>query len=273
MKTGRKHYTAEFKAQVVQEMLRETKTVGQMVSEYGVPKTVLYHWREQALAGLPTLFGDQLAQEQAARERAWQQERETLFAEIGRLTTQLTWLKKNLASTLSRNERQDLIEWGGSGLSVTQQADLLAVHRGTLYYHPVAPSRKEVELKHRIDALYTETPVYGYRRITAQLHREGWGVDRKTVARYMREMRLVGIHPGPNLSKRDHAEGIYPYLLRHISANYPDHIWGVDITYVKLRGGWLYLVAVLDWYSRYVVSWQLDQTLAMPFVLNAVDQA
>ena len=94
MGTARKEYTAECKVQVVQEMLRETKTVGQLVSEYHVPKTVLYHWREQALAGLPTLFGDQQAQEQAARERAWHQERETLFAEIGRLTTQLTWLGK-----------------------------------------------------------------------------------------------------------------------------------------------------------------------------------
>lgn len=94
MSTGRKHYTAEFKAQVVQEMLREAKTVGQLVAEYGVPKTVLYQWREHALAGLPTLFNDQQAQAQAARERSWQQERETLFAEIGRLTTQLTWLKK-----------------------------------------------------------------------------------------------------------------------------------------------------------------------------------
>jgi transposase-like protein len=94
MSTGRKHYTAEFKAQLVQEMLREVKTVGQLVAEYGVPKTVLYQWREQALAGLPTLFNDQQAQAQAARERAWQQEREALFAEIGRLTTQLSWLKK-----------------------------------------------------------------------------------------------------------------------------------------------------------------------------------
>jgi len=83
----------------------------------------------------------------------------------------------------------------------------------------------------------------------------------------------LGLHPGPNLSKRAHEAGIYPYLLRHITARYPDHIWGVDITYVKMRSGWLYLVAVLDWYSRYVVSWQLDQTLAMPFVLDAVDRA
>jgi putative transposase len=166
-----------------------------------------------------------------------------------------------------------LIEREGSELSVSQQAELLTVPRSTFYYHPHTPSLKEVALKHRIDAIYTAMPVYGYRRIAAQLQREGWEVDRKTVARYMREMRLVGIHPGPNLSKRAHSAGIYPYLLRQITAQYSDHIWGVDITYVRLRGGWLYLVAVLDWYSRYVVSWQMDQTLAMPFVLDAVDRA
>ena len=134
--------------------------------------------------------------------------------------------QKNLASTVSRNERQDLSEWKGTELSVTHQADLLAVHRGTLSYQPMAPSPKEVALKHRIDAISTETPVYGYRRITAQLHREGWEVHRKTIARYRGELRLVGIHPGPNLSKRDHAAGISPYLLRHITASYPDHVGG-----------------------------------------------
>jgi len=174
---------------------------------------------------------------------------------------------------LTRTERQALIEWERGELPVVQQAALLEVNRSTLYYQPVPPSATEIALKHRIDALYTETPMYGYRRIAAQLRREHWEVNRKTVARYMREMGLVGIHPGPNLSKRAHEAGIYPYLLAHITASYPNHIWGVDITYVRLQHGWMYLVAVLDWYSRYIISWELDQTLQMPFVLEAVDRA
>jgi putative transposase len=89
----------------------------------------------------------------------------------------------------------------------------------------------------------------------------------------MREMGLQAIYPRPNLSKRRLEDTVYPYLLKNLTASYPNHIWGIDITYIRLRHGWLYLVAVLDWYSRYVVSWQLDDTLEMPFVLAAVEQA
>jgi putative transposase len=89
----------------------------------------------------------------------------------------------------------------------------------------------------------------------------------------MREMGIAGIHPGPNLSKRNLAHHIYPYLLRNVTAQTPNHIWGIDITYIRLRAGWMYLVAVLDWFSRYVVSWALDDTMELPFVLDAVAQA
>src|SRR5258706_11935231 len=98
-------------------------------------------------------------------------------------------------------------------------------------------------------------------------------INRKTVARYMQEMGIAAIYPGPNLSQRNQKEGVYPYLLRHITSAYPNHIWGIDITYIRLRGGWMYLVAMLDWYSRYVISWELDQTLELPFVLTTVQRA
>jgi putative transposase len=130
-----------------------------------------------------------------------------------------------------------------------------------------------VRLKHRIDEVYTQSPFYGARKIAAQLQREGMGINRKTVGRYMSEMGIAAIYPGPNLSKRNQKEGVYPYLLRHITSAYPNHIWGIDMTYIRLRGGWMYLVAILDWYSRYVVSWELDQTLEMSFVLTAMQRA
>jgi putative transposase len=142
-----------------------------------------------------------------------------------------------------------------------------------LYYTPLAPSPEEVALKHRIDAIYTDRPYYGVRRITAQLRRDGIRVNHKAVARHMREMGLAGICPGPNLSKRAHQAAIYAYLLRDVTAQRPNHIWGIDITYVRLRGGWMYLVAILDWFSRYIVSWELDQSLAQPFVMTAVHRA
>jgi putative transposase len=89
----------------------------------------------------------------------------------------------------------------------------------------------------------------------------------------MREMGIAGIAPGPNTSKVAPEHKIYPYLLRHVSAEYPNHIWGIDITYIRLSGGWMYLVAIIDWFSRFVVSWEVDQTLELPFVLTAVDRA
>jgi putative transposase len=158
-------------------------------------------------------------------------------------------------------------------LPLRTQADLVGLSRASLYYEPVPPSPEEVAHKHRIDALYTAHPFYGSRRLTVLLSEEFGPLNRKRVQRYMQEMGIAGITPGPNLSKRAMQHRIYPYLLRGVSANVPDHVWGSDITSVRLRSGWLYLVAILDWYSRYVVSWALDDTLELPFVLDAVGQA
>lgn len=174
---------------------------------------------------------------------------------------------------MSRDERVALIEWNREELAVSTQAELLSLNRSSLYYQPVPPSEEEIALKHRIDQIYTAYPFYGYRKITKQLQLEGMQVNHKAVARHMREMGLEAVYPGPNLSKRAHQAGTYPYLLKNISASTPNHIWGIDITYIRLSKGWMYLVAVLDWYSRYVVSWEVDQTLQLPFVLEAVTRA
>jgi putative transposase len=166
-----------------------------------------------------------------------------------------------------------MVEHEAEALALRTQADLLSLSRRSLYYQPVPPPPEEVALKHRIDALYTDHPFYGSRKITAVLTREGELINRKRVQRYMREMCIAGIAPGPNLSKRASQHRVYPYLLRGVTASVPNQIWGSDITYIRLRHGWLYLVAILDWYSRYVVSWALDDTLELPFVLDAVGQA
>jgi putative transposase len=166
-----------------------------------------------------------------------------------------------------------MVEHEVEALALRTQADLLGISRRSLYYQPVPPPPEEVALKHRIDALYTDHPFYGSRKITVVLAREGELINRKRVQRYMREMGIAGIAPGPNLSKRASQHRIYPYLLRGVTASVPNQIWGSDITYIRLRHGWLYLVAILDWYSRYVVSWALDDTRELPFVLDAVGQA
>ncbi len=166
-----------------------------------------------------------------------------------------------------------MVEREGAELPLAVQAELLGLSRSSLYYRPAPPPPAEVALKHRIDEIYTRYPFYGSRRIAVTLRREGLVANRKAIQRHMREMGIAGIAPGPNTSacRREHCR--YPYLLRGLPIARPDHVWGVDITYIRLRAGWMYLVAVLDWYSRYVVAWALDQTLELGFVLEAMGAA
>jgi putative transposase len=161
------------------------------------------------------------------------------------------------------------------GLSIRAQAALLSLPRNRLYHQPAPPSVQELAINRRIDEIYTAHPFYGVRRIGAQLRAEGWLVNHKAVARHMREMGLTGIAPGPSTSRggKRAADSKYPYLLRGVVASYPNHVWGVDITYIRMVDGWLYLVAVLDWHSRYVVSWELSQSLSQPFVMAAARAA
>lgn len=174
---------------------------------------------------------------------------------------------------LSRSERRELVDWENRDVAVKTQAQLLSLNRSGLYYQPRPPSPEEVAFKHRIDVISTHYPFYGYRKIAEQLHREGHAINQKTVAQYMREMGLVAISPGPNVSKRAHRAAVSPYVLKNVTANTPNHIWGIDITSIRLRGGWMYLVAILDWYSRSIVSWELEQNMQIEFVIEAMQRA
>ncbi len=153
-------------------------------------------------------------------------------------------------------------------MSLTTQCDLLSLNRTSYYYQPVPASPEELALKRRIDEVYTAYPFYGSRKIAFVL-----GRNRKLIQRHMREMGIAGIVPGPNTSKRAAQHRVFPYLLRHIRASYPNHIFGIDITYIRLLRGWVYLVAVLDWFSRYVLAWELSDTLELPFVLDCAQAA
>ena len=178
-----------------------------------------------------------------------------------------------MKQVLPRSVRLGLIEPDKAELSLSRQSELLGISRSSLYYRPAEPSEREIKLKHRIDEIYTVYPFYGYRRVHQQLIREGHKLNRKTVQRYMREMGLEAIYPSPNLSKREHQHRVYPYLLRNLSITRTCQVFGTDITYIRLKQGWLYLVAIIDWYSRYVVNWELSDTLEIDFVLKAVKRA
>lgn len=174
---------------------------------------------------------------------------------------------------MSRVERLALLDWDREELPLKTQAELLDLNRSGLYYVPRGPSREDLQIKHAIDRIFTQHPFYGSRRIGAVLRRQGVIVNRKAVQRHMREMGLQAIYPGPNLSRRNHDHKVFPYLLRNIVIDSPDLVWGTDITYIRLVRGWMYLAAIMDWYSRYIVSWELSDSLDTDFVVNALQRA
>jgi putative transposase len=159
-------------------------------------------------------------------------------------------------------------------LSLTEQVKLLGISRGSLYYTAVPIDPETLALMHRIDKIHTDWPTYGTRTIAAQLRRDTEiEIGRKRVRTLMEEMGIAAIYQKPNLSKNGASHPVFPYLLKGVKVIRPNQVWGTDITYIRLHGGFVYLVAYLDWYSRYVVSWKLSTTLEQGFVLEAAQDA
>lgn len=158
-------------------------------------------------------------------------------------------------------------------LSVSRQCELLGLSRSSFYYQPAVETPENLELMRLIDRQYTERPYFGSRRMTVWLQGQGHFVNRKRVQRLMGVMGLEAIYPKPKLSLPGGGHKIYPYLLRGVEVVRPDQVWSTDITYVPLPGGFMYLAAVVDWYSRYVICWRLSNTLDGDFCLQMLDEA
>jgi putative transposase len=167
-----------------------------------------------------------------------------------------------------------MIDKGDKKLSITDQAQLLSLNRTSLYYKPVPIGDEEYRIKWFIDEIYTDHPEYGYRRITAILKRDYHVlINKKRVRRYMRDMGIHGFCPGPNLSKRIHAKYLYPYLLRGLKIDRPNQVWSIDITYCRMPKGFMYLCAIIDWHSRFIVGYRLSNTIDRTFVLETIRKA
>ena len=158
-------------------------------------------------------------------------------------------------------------------MSVVRQCGLLELSRSTFYYQPLGENAYNLALMRLIDEQFTKRPFYGVPRMTVSLRRIGYGVNPKRVRRLMRVMGLEAIYPKPRLSANGSDHKIYPYLLKGVTVDRPDQAWATDITYIRLTHGFVYLIAILDWYSRYVVSWELSTTLDSGFCLEALRKA
>jgi putative transposase len=169
--------------------------------------------------------------------------------------------------------RRTLIDADQATLSIRRQCELLDLPRSTRYYRPATETDENLLLMRLIDEEYMRVPIYGSRKMLRTLAQHGYRVNRKRVQRLMRIMGLQGLAPRRNTSRPAKGHRVFPYLLRNVSITHPDHVWSTDITYIPLCGGYVYLTAIMDWYSRYVLSWRLSNRLDGAFCLEALDEA
>ena len=174
---------------------------------------------------------------------------------------------------MSRGERKAMIAPGRPGLSLSRQCRLVSISRSSFYYAPIGESPENLALMRRIDELFLKYPFYGSRQMTRQLWREGVPVGRHRVRRLMRLMGLQAIYQAPRTSTPHPAHRVYPYLLRNLTVERPDQVWCADITYIPVRRGFLYLVAIMDWATRHVLAWRLSNTLDARFCADALKEA
>ena len=160
-----------------------------------------------------------------------------------------------------------------SSIPISRQCELIGLNRSTLYYNPVSISPYNQLLMNLIDEQYTKTPFYGAPRMTVWLKTQGHNVNHKRIEGLMKLMGIQAIYPKKNLSKANSQNRVYPYLLKGLSINRPNQVWASDITYIRMRRGFIYLVAIMDWFSRFVLSWFTSITLDNEFCIRALQKA
>lgn len=165
------------------------------------------------------------------------------------------------------------MDWSNPKLSVRQQCELLGLNRSTAYYEPAGESEENLCLMRRIDEQYLKTPFYGSRRMTVWLTQQGFAVNRKRVQRLMRLMDIEAIYPRPRTTETASEHRKFPYLLRDRVVSQPNEVWAADITYIPMSSGYMYLVAIIDWHSRYVLAWRLSNSLESSFCLEVLNEA
>ena len=170
-------------------------------------------------------------------------------------------------------QKRSLIERGNQELSINRQLELINLSKSSYYYNPIPETPLNLTLMEFIDKVYLKYPFYGSRRMTAVLKNEGFNVNRKRVIRLMKLIGIKAIYPQPKLSKRNEINEKYSYLLNGINVTEPNHVWSSDITYIPLKNSFLYLTVIIDWATRYVLSWRLSNTMDVHFCIETIEEA
>ena len=286
MSKKKKTYSADFKTKVVLELLFTEQTIAQIASKYEITAKSLIDWKKQFLdnaslafdiSGATKAYKDEIEELKA--------ENDALASKLGRATIERDFLEKKLDSSVSLNSRKDMVETGHK-ISIARQCEILHIPRSSFYYEPKPLSDYDFALRLQIDRIFTDiSSSYGYRMIHQQLIEEGYTVGINKVGRLMRQMALVAIHPKKKRQSFDKGTpeaDKYPYLLsayhndkKQVVVSAPNEVWSADITYIPIRGGHMYLAAIIDWHSRAILSYKIsstmDATLAADVLKDAID--
>ena len=275
MSRSRRNFSAEFKTNLVLQLLKGEKELNVFAVENDIQPNLLRNWKKEFLTNASLAFDNKREynlREKLAEER---KEKAEYAKKVGQLTMQVDWLKKNLKKLSDLTTRVNLVR----NLSTTKElpvstgAKLLGINRTSVYYGGIPVSEEELECKAVIDHLHTDNPTWGARQMSAQLKLRGYQVGRRKAGRYMREMNITPIYPKMNLSKRMKQAKVCPYLLRNAVIDRPNQACSIDFTYIPTKHGFLYLTAIIDWYSRCIVGWDVDDTLDTTMVINACKKA
>ena len=275
MSRSRRNFSAEFKTNLVLQLLKGEKELNVLAVENDIQPNLLRNWKKEFLTNASLAFDNKREdnlREKLAEER---KEKAEYAKKVGQLTMQVDWLKKNLKKLSDLTTRVNLVRNLSTNkeLPVSTGAKLLGINRTSVYYGGIPVSEEELECKSIIDHLHTDNPTWGARQMSAQLKLRGYQVGRRKAGRYMREMDITPIYPKMNLSKRMKQAKVCPYLLRNAVIDRSNQAWSIDITYIPMKHGFLYLTAIIDQYSRCIVGWDVDDTLDTTTVINACKKA
>ncbi|EBI8111653.1 TPA: IS3-like element ISKpn11 family transposase [Escherichia coli] len=266
-KRPRRNHSPAFKAKVALAAIRGEQTLVELSQQFDVHANQIKQWKDQLLDGATGVFGDEAKAEPAGPTV----DVKTLHAKIGELTLENGFFSRS-ARQSGIAGRKEMIDRTHK-LSVARQARLLGFSRGSVYYSPRQVSDGDLDLMRRIDELHLDYPFAGSRMLQGLLRGEGTEVGRLHVATLMKKMGIEAIYRRPNTSKPAPGHKIYPYLLRKLAVTRPNQVWAMDITYVPMARGFVYLCAVVDWFSRRVLSWRLSITMEADFCIEAVEDA
>ena len=282
MSVKRKIYSADFKAKLVLEILEGEKTINEIASKYEMTPKNLINWKKQFLENMSLAFDKSaVVKEYKAEIDTLQKSNDDLAKKVGNLIVEKDFLEGKLVSLVSSKERKFLVDTK-LDLSLNKQCKLLHVNKSSLYYQPTKPFSTDgnIRLLDAINNIYSDFPSYGYRRIHAQLIKDGYNIGKKFVKKAMKYMGIEALYPKPNTTVANKEHYKYPYLLKdfrdyagRIVIEKTNQVWSTDITYIKLEKGFVYLAAIIDWHSKKILSWKLSNTMDISLVKSVLNEA